>query len=144
MSASTALLQPMQNPMHRATAAHHNKGEQALALLWRSAWQGRDLETLVDTLPQGLGPLHVLKEEAVLLHPRHIKGVGHTAHLLIRTEARCQLLQWGNDYDIDMIRCAVLCCAVLCCVMPCHAEPGRVLSQTNMCLSTRTRLILLR
>ena len=65
----------------RREEADHNKGEQALALLRRGAGQGRDLEALIDALPQGLGSLHVLQEEAVLLHSRHIECVGHTTHL---------------------------------------------------------------
>ena len=61
--------------------SYNDKSQESLALLIRGVGQGGDLKRLVDALPEFLGLGDGLEEEAIILHPRHTKGVGHGAHL---------------------------------------------------------------
>lgn len=60
---------------------HNHEGQQLLALLGGRVGQGGDLKTLVDALPQPLGVLHLLQEEAILLDAGDIEGVSHGTDL---------------------------------------------------------------
>ena len=61
--------------------ADNDEGEEAPALLISGVRQIGQLETGVDALAQRLGILSILHVEAVLIHPRDTKCVGHRSDL---------------------------------------------------------------
>ena len=71
----------------RCTGAkiHYDKGEQPLALRRGGGRQGSQLKGLVHAVPDGLGMLHILQKQAILLHTRDAKGVVDGAHLQPRS-----------------------------------------------------------